>query len=497
MKFQMKFKYLYFLFVSAFAVSCTSIELPQNVQQTDSLPPIFPDYVGVTVPVNICPLDFDMEYSDYQIIDVNFKSENGQTLHTSSKGAICIDIDSWKSLLNNAAGKKINVTVSVKKGDKWLGYKPFNIFTDTSRIDYAVVYRKIAPGYETFDDIGIYERNLSDFNERNIVNSNQLQNTCMNCHTFNRCNPDNMILHVRGAKGGTFFKSPAGMDIFNTKTKQTRGNFQYCYYHPQGRYVVASQNKTRQVFRTGTGPRIDVMDEFSDVAVYDIQKNEILYAPWLRSSEFHDFPSFSADGKKIYFALADSITKMPEEYQTLKFNICSVDFDAQNGVVSSKVDTVINAAGMNKSATEARPSYDGKYLMYCMLNYGDFAIWHTAADLWLYNIATGENKPLTEANSDQSEAYHNWSSSSHWYVVASRRVNGLYSMLYFARIGEDGVSSKPFLLPQRDPKNFYNAELHSYNCPEFTIKPVDFGVHSAINQSDSEERKQVEMQSGK
>ena len=38
--------------------ACTST--PENVAKTDQLPPIFPDYTDVTIPVGIAPLNFNV-----------------------------------------------------------------------------------------------------------------------------------------------------------------------------------------------------------------------------------------------------------------------------------------------------------------------------------------------------------------------------------------------------------------------------------------------------
>ena len=36
-------------------------------------------------------------------------------------------------------------------------------------IDYGVVYRKLAPGYEVYSKMGIYERDLASFEERHLL----------------------------------------------------------------------------------------------------------------------------------------------------------------------------------------------------------------------------------------------------------------------------------------------------------------------------------------
>jgi hypothetical protein len=51
----------------------------------------------------------------------------------------------------------------------------------------------------------------------------------------------------------------------------------------------------------------------------------------------------------------------------------------------------------------------------------------------------------------------------------------MYGKPYFAHIDENGICSKPFLLPQKDA-DFYDLFLKSYNIPELAKGPVTFGA---------------------
>ena len=46
--------------LSLLVCSCSK-QLPSDFTQSDKLPRIYPDYVNVTVPVNIAPLTFEMD----------------------------------------------------------------------------------------------------------------------------------------------------------------------------------------------------------------------------------------------------------------------------------------------------------------------------------------------------------------------------------------------------------------------------------------------------
>jgi dipeptidyl aminopeptidase/acylaminoacyl peptidase len=126
--------------------------------------------------------------------------------------------------------------------------------------------------------------------------------------------------------------------------------------------------------------------------------------------------------------------------------------------------------------------------MYCVTSRSNFPVFHKDADLWLMDLKTGESRPLTEANSDNTDSYHNWSENSHWFVFSSKREDGMFAHLYFASIDEQGRVTKPFLLPQRNPRKFYSEQFDSYNVPDFTKKKVDFDIREARKQVFRNER---------
>ena len=143
---------------------------------------------------------------------------------------------------------------------------------------------------------------------------------------------------------------------------------------------------------------------------------------------------------------------------------------------------------MGKTVTWPRPSYDGRYLMFTQMDYGYFSIWHKESDLWLLDLRTMKAQPLKAANSDDADSFHNWSIGSHWFVFTSRRIDGLYSHLYLSCIDEKGQSTKAFLLPQKNPKEYYTTSIYSFNTPDFTSRPVELDSREAARQISSDKR---------
>lgn len=170
--------------------------------------------------------------------------------------------------------------------------------------------------------------------------------------------------------------------------------------------------------------RVEVLDLESDVLVYHPETHELLLSPLLQKKEvFETFPVFSPDGRKLYFCAAEA-KPIPAEYKEIRYSLCSIDFNPEDGTFGEKIDTLVNAAAMKKSISFPRPSYDGEYIMFTLSDYGNFSIWHKEADLWLLDLQDGGMRPIKEVNSDDTESFHNWSSNSRWFVFSSRREMG-------------------------------------------------------------------------
>ena len=108
-------------------------------------------------------------------------------------------------------------------------------------------------------------------------------------------------------------------------------------------------------------------------------------------------------------------------------------------------------------------------------------------------MLVGQGVELAGANSDDTESFHNWSLNSHWFVFSSRRENGVYSMPYIAFLDEKGQAGKPFLLPQRNPKKYYQEEMDSYNCIDFTREKVQLDAREVHRKVFENKREQVKI----
>lgn len=462
------------LFCLLTITACT--ETVHDARQEPVAPAIYPDYVDVTIPVNIAPLNFCMMDETAERVDAVITDSQGRQLHGQGQESTDFDLDAWHQLLAQNVGDSLSVTVSAKYADGWHAYQPFHLYISTDSIDHGIAYRLIEPGYEVWSKMGIYERDLETFDERALIENTEFQG-CVNCHAFNRADPRNLSLHIRGAHGATLLRLDGKMDVYNTATGQTLGTCVYPYWHPDGRYIAYSTNTTRQVFHIRHENRIEVFDAASDLQIYDTQTNELILSPLVKQDSLYEtFPVFSADGRTIYYCVARAIAPGSIALDSIHYSLCSIAFDAERGEWGNRVDTLIDCAtcrdGELGTVTFPRPSYDGRWLVYAVAEYGQFSIWHHEADLWIMDLQTGERRKMEVANSQDTESFHNWSTNSRWMVFSSRRDDGLFTRPYFTHIDAQGHETKPFMLPQKSPRQFYRERFLSYNVPDFITVPV-------------------------
>lgn len=470
------------IFSTLIIIGCTNTV---KVEKTfEHQPDLYPNYIGVTVPYNIAPLNFKVN-NKYSQLDVVVSGKHGEPIHIQDTEDTDFPLKEWKQLLASNKGDSLQVCVSIKQQNTWYAYQPFYLYVSANAIDSHLAYRLIAPGYEVYSKMGIYQRCLEDFSQEAIYENTLVQGSCVNCHSFNQESAKDMSMHIRGKLGGTVMLNNGEMKVLKTKTDETLSKFVYPYWHPSGKYMAYTLNNTHQVFHSSNTKKVEVFDNASDIIVYDIQKNEIIKCASLMSDTiFETFPSFSADGKTLYFCSAKQ-HQMPMEYNKVQYDLCSIGFDPESGTFSNTVDTLFKATSINKSVTFPRPSPDGKYVMLTLIEYGNFSIWHKEADLYLLDLENNKVRAINEVNSNDTESHHSWSSDGKWFIFSSRRIDGLYTRPYIASFDENGKIGKPFLLPQKDV-NFYDDLLFSYNIPEFITEPVELDIPALEEQLNGE-----------
>ena len=288
--------------------------LPSSYMQMNTEPSIWPDYKGVTIPPNIAPLNFLVDSVDDVIAEFKIlpfgqaqAEQNSEFNYGGKANKVQIDESEWHKMLAFAKGKSLSVTVYTKKDGKWLAYKPFNINIAVEEIDPYISYRVLPPTFVGFDELSIRQRNLTNFDETIIYNNNLItegiEGQCINCHSYQNYSTDNMMFHMRLQHPGTMIVSDGELIFVNLKTDEMISAAAYNSWHPSLPIIAFSTDHTMQSFHTREITKVEVMESASDIIIYDIKNNRV-QTVLNDSTEFELFPSWSPDGKWLYYCSA-------------------------------------------------------------------------------------------------------------------------------------------------------------------------------------------------
>lgn len=463
----------FLLLLATMALLSCSGDYEHYAATSNDKPAIFPDYTDVTVPYNIAPMNF--KFPGAKRIRAQVSQGNNLLFDIKGDSVVEFPLDDWAKVLRNNVGKELSVVLTAwtTANPDGVRYKPFVIRVSSDDIDPWIAYRLIPPGYELWKRMGIYQRNITCFDEEAIIKNDQNNGGCVNCHNFCGYSPDTWMFHARGEGGGTIVTyKGVSRKVAIDKLGPQKGAT-YPAWHPSGRYIAFSSNVTRQNFYGISRDKIEVFDTESDIIVYDVMKNTVTADPRFNGKKnWETFPTFSPDGKYLYYCVGtvpvinNSGNNKPTYYLDLKYALCRVPFDEATGKFGESVDTVYSVYRKGGSVSFPRISPDGRYLLYTLADCATFPIQHVEADLKMLDLETGRDIDTKILNSDFTDSYHSWSSNGRWIVFSSKRVDGRYTRLFFSHCDKYGNFTKPFMLPQENPDQ--NTErIYAYNIPEF------------------------------
>ena len=473
----MKYRILLLLLL---VTSCSKHpSLPTSFTEVNETPHIFPDYVDVMVPPNIAPLNFLVD--DVEDVVAEIKSQASRVTFGGKKNKMQIDEKEWHELLAEAKGKSLSVRVYTKKDGKWLAYKPFSIDVAEEDIDPYVSFRVLPPTFVGYDELSIRQRNLTSFEETTIYNNRQishgLEGQCINCHSYQNYGTSNMMFHTRMQNPGTMIVSDGELIFVNLKTDGMRSAAAYNSWHPHLPIIAFSTDHTMQSFHTRDITKVEVMESASDLVIYDVKKNRVQVV-LNDSTEWELFPSWSPDGKYLYYCSAhyeyhqgyEDTDELLKNYKQLQYNLYRLSFDADS-MAFGEPELIYDARSKNRSAVQPRVSQDGRYVLFAEGPNGLFHIWHTSAEIEILDLQTGELLDTKAMNSSLPESYPSFSSNDRWIMFESRRDDGNYTRTYFAYFDKQGKVHKPFMMPAEDPE-YFRLLLRSWSRPELMKEPV-------------------------
>lgn len=437
------------------------------------LPPMTPDYSGTpTIPRNIAPLRFRIDLpADYYQVVISQRRDDQKIVVNSKDGAIMIPEEGWASMLERAAGDTLMVALATRAAGRWTAYPDMKIAVDTAALTDWLVYRLIYPGYELWNEIGVYQRCPADWTEETLLDNSEDRQQCLNCHSFPSADPATMMLHLRGPRGGTII-AREGKDAEKVMPASEESPYGAAYpaWDPTGRFIAFAADEIQQFFHSSGRKTTEVVNLSGDLFVYDTQTGRSITDSLMTGDTFIEtFPSWSPDGRTLFYCRADPLYS-PEDIDRSRYDLVSRGFDPEACRFVGEPKVLYRASADSMSISVPRVSPDGRWLVLTRADYGNFMIWHPEAELCIIDLEADTIVPrsLEEVNArDAVDSYHSWSSDGRWLVFSSKRDDGLFARPYIARFDSaTGRFSTPFVLPQASPDRYADI-LRSFNIPEF------------------------------
>ncbi|UCE98959.1 MAG: PD40 domain-containing protein, partial [Planctomycetota bacterium] len=396
----------------------------------------------------------------------------------------------WHKLLDMNRGEKLFFDVflkeaasespETKQNNRWERFSTITNKIADEDIDGFLVYRTHHPSTHLINGrIGIYQRNLDEYNESLILDNRYYKRGCLNCHSFCNNRTDKMLIGIRSRKHGN-----CDLLVENGVVQKIGAKLTYTSWHPSGRVIAYSFNTVRQFFHSARNEVRDSID-MESMLLYYLVDSRILKtsAKFSKKDHLETYPAWSGDGRYLYFCRGpmswsdpwDTNNIPPENYDKLQYDLLRISYDIEKDQWGD-VETVLSAQDTGLSILMPRISPDGRWLLFCMCDYGCFPAFQQSSDLYMIDLSAAQktgryNYRRLDINSDQCDSYHSWSSNSRWIVFSSKRRDGVFTRPYLSYVDPTGKAYKPFLLPQKDP-TFYDSCLQTYNTPELVIEPV-------------------------
>jgi len=461
---------------------------PASCDDVNRPPEIKPGYHDCVIPPNLAPLHFVIAEPGSRYF-VKIHAEQGQPIEIMSRSPVIrIPARKWHGLLARNRGRTLSLDVLVESGSaqtrttgsqrRWRRFETLRNHIAQEDIDGFLVYRKIHPAHSAWRDIGIYQRDLSGFDESCVLSNDSFAQGCLNCHTFCANRTDTMLVSTRSAKYGS-----AAVIINDGVAEKVGTKFGYTAWHPSGKIVTFANTAVALFLHSAADEIRDVIDLDAFLACYHLDKEAIETAPPLaRKDRLETYPTWSPDGRYLYFCSAPLTWErrdvLPENYRDVKYDLVRVAYDIERDQWG-ELETVLSAQETGRSILLPRISPDGRWLLFCMCDYGCFPIYQESSDLYLMDLASSSDERRAKSdkfrrldiNSEHSESWHSWSSNSRWIAFSSKRDYGVFTRIYLSHVDPNGVVSRPLLLPQEDP-TFYDSCLNTYSVPELVTGPV-------------------------
>jgi len=203
----------------------------QQLEPAGDRPRLHPRIHGVTIPPNLCPLTFVVDEPGVWY-SVRVESASGEAYRTAGRDPrVRIPSRSWGALLRGSGGGDVTIRINVRDATgAWRAFAPVCLHVSGDPIDGFLAYRRTLPLYNFWRDVGVYQRALTGWQERAVLQGRDFSHGCTNCHAFARASPATMTIGTRSQDHGS--ATLLCRDGVVTKLASKWG---YTSWHPSGK----------------------------------------------------------------------------------------------------------------------------------------------------------------------------------------------------------------------------------------------------------------------
>ena len=510
-------------------MAACSPKWPQESETSQQSLELFPNYQdGLEIPCNIAPLNFSLPDS-IKAAYVHIRSSETEKIFKTGNN-VTFSLKFWKQLTAQARqGTQDTIEIKIAAhgaSHTYIHYPTIRWIVLPHPIDPYLTYRLLlsGDGFNSANGAGynrmeLRERRLDNFDERVLLDNDNLERRCFSCHVAPPNNAQKMVIHLRKPSDGTLFFDgenvrkivlPSAEKALSHLPDSLRMPLSLVYpsWHPNEKWIAFSTNIFGISGLTARRLYVDILDSACNIVLYNTQTNQITIHKSLWTTSFEEtWPAWSPDGKWLYFCRTavlhpDTVQHYlawADRIKHIYFDLCRIGFDVEKGEFADTVQTILKGTP-GASYAMPRVSPDGRGLLVCKSLFNSIP-YHAYGDLVYVDLehldgtpgdtapaktaasAAVGTRPVVSANSDtmlanpadilnspDCESWHDWSCNSRWVVFGSKRQNGHYQLPYLAYF--DGSRfGLPFLLPQKNPR-FYRTNTRVFNIPTFMPSPL-------------------------
>jgi hypothetical protein len=459
-----------------FSRLCTAGDSQDSATLLNRPPILKPDYTGITIPPNIAPLNFIIQEpaSDYR---VRISGAKGKPIELNSKSdRVLLPSTAWHELLSANKGSDLWVDIRAHTNGQWIRFATITNHVAAEEIDPFLIYRKIHPAHNTWAGMGLFQRDLRNFDETQFLDNKRFSGDCCHCHMLSNNDPDRLMVLIRSVR---YINS--ALVISDGTSSAIAGQIGFVSWHPKAPMVAASFSKPRLLLHTARNDMRDITELEGWIGTFDLNSKTVKEVPGLHDKKrLMAFPSWAPDGRHLYYCSAPNPlnnSDVPDGkiYKEIKYDLMRISYNLEKDEWGEP-EPVLRVRDTGFSMAQPRISPDGHWLFVCSIPYGCWPAYNQTSDIYGIDLREGEatgkftSKQLS-LNSDECESWLSWSTNSRWVVFSSKRLSPLINRPHISYVGPDATCSKPFVLPQRDPE-FYDSLLLTYTIPTLAIKPV-------------------------